>query len=57
LLARRRDPGALARLNALVAGLYQLSAAEFEHILNTFPLIPQTERDEAHRVFSATTRR
>jgi hypothetical protein len=57
LLARRRDPTALARLNARVAGLYQLSAAEFEHILSTFPLIPQTERDEALRLFSATTQR
>jgi hypothetical protein len=57
LLARRRDSMALARLNARVAGLYQLSAAEFEHILDTFPLIPRTERDEALRLFSATTQR
>ena len=40
LLARRRDPAALARLNARVAELYQLTAAEFAHVLTTFPLIP-----------------
>ena len=37
LLARRRDPIALARLNARVASLYQLSTAEFEHILDSAP--------------------
>ena len=51
LLARRRDPAALARLNARVAGLYQLSTAEFAHILGTFPLIPREERDAALRLF------
>jgi hypothetical protein len=39
LLARRRDLEAFARLNARVAELYQLSVAEFEHILATFPLV------------------
>jgi hypothetical protein len=47
LLARRPDPTASARLQALVAALYRLSAAEFEHILGTFPLIPRQERDAA----------
>jgi hypothetical protein len=37
----------LARLNALVAGIYQLTEAEFAHVLGTFPLVPQNERDEA----------
>ena len=37
LLARRPDATALARLNARVAELYQLSVEEFEHILATFP--------------------
>ena len=32
LLARRTDSAAFARLNAEVARLYQLSAAEFEHV-------------------------
>jgi len=57
LLARRRDPSALARLNARVAGLYQLSAAEFEHILDSFPLIAREERDEALALFRQSTQR
>ena len=57
LLAGRRDPRALARLNARVAELYQLSADEFTHILDTFPLIPREERDEALRAFKESTQR
>jgi hypothetical protein len=57
LLVRRRDVSALARLNARVAELYQLSGAEFEHILSTFPLIPVIERQEALRVFLGKTPR
>jgi hypothetical protein len=34
-------------LNAIVAGVYQLSEAEFAHVLGTFPLMPQEERDAA----------
>ncbi len=45
LLARRDDAEAFARLNARVAELYQLSAAEFEHVLSTFPLIPIEHRE------------
>lgn len=52
-LARRPDPAASARLQALVAALYRLSAAEFEHILGTFPLIPRQERDAALRGYLA----
>jgi hypothetical protein len=57
LLSRRADPSALARLNARVAELYQLSATEFEHVLETFPLIPIEERRETLRVFATETRR
>ena len=46
-LARHRDAAAFARLNALVAQLYQLSAAEFKHVLSTFPLIQLAERNAA----------
>jgi hypothetical protein len=53
-LARRlsRRPGrsagdAAASLNACVASLYQLSRAEFAHVLDTFPLIPRDARDRA----------
>ncbi|MBZ5557313.1 MAG: N-6 DNA methylase [Acidobacteriia bacterium] len=52
LLSRRPDPSALARLNARVAELYQLSVAEFEHVLETFPLIPSEERKLALSLFS-----
>ncbi len=51
LLARRRDASASARLNATVAALYQLSAAEFDYILATFPLVPRDERDATLREF------
>jgi hypothetical protein len=54
LLARRRDDAAFARLNARVARLYQLSAAEFDHILDTFPLIPIAQRREALRMLVET---
>jgi Eco57I restriction-modification methylase len=50
-LARRPDRAALATLNARVAELYQLGAGEFEHILDTFPLIAAGERQEALNVF------
>ncbi len=50
-LGRRHDPAALARLNAQVARLYQLSREEFEHVVGTFPLIPRAERDQALREF------
>jgi hypothetical protein len=55
LLARRPDIAALARLNARVAALYQLSAQEFEHILTTFPLIPMSERQATLKIFLGET--
>ena len=39
-------------MQALVARLYGLSAADFEHILRTFPLIPQRVRDAALTSFA-----
>ncbi|HEY1911468.1 MAG TPA: N-6 DNA methylase [Vicinamibacterales bacterium] len=50
-LARRSRLEAQAMLNAHVAHLYQLDAAEFEHILQTFPLIPAGERTLAMNCF------
>ena len=47
VLARRDDPNVFARLNARVAELYQLTADEFEHVLRTFPLIPEATRAHA----------
>ena len=47
-----RDEGLTApRLNARVAQLYQLSRQEFEHVLATFPLIRQADRDAALKCF------
>lgn len=37
----------LARLNARVAALFQLSPDEFAHVVSTFPLIPLEERNQA----------
>ena len=51
ILARRSNPLALARLNARVAQLYQLSVSEFEFVLSTFPLVPVDERNAALREF------
>ena len=51
LLSRRDDANAVARLNASVAQLYQLSVEEFEHVLTTFPLVPKQARDEALKLF------
>ena len=57
LLARRHDPLVMARLQARVAHLYQLSAAEFAHVVGTFPLIPQAERDAALEQFATEAQR
>jgi hypothetical protein len=57
LLARGADEAASARLQALVAGLYQLSVNEFEHVLSTFPLIAKEEREAARRAFATETQR
>ena len=57
LLARRPDATALARLNARVAELYQLSVEEFEYILETFPLIPLEQRRETLSAFATETQR
>ena len=51
LLRMRPDAEALARLNALVARLYRLSDAELAHVLRTFPLVPEQERDAVQRAF------
>jgi hypothetical protein len=54
MLARRDDPRLLARLNAIVASLYQLSAGEFAHVLDSFPLVSREERERARRLFGRT---
>lgn len=57
VLARRWNADAFARLNARVAALYQLSPAEFEYVLGTFPLIAEGVRAASLRRFVETTRR
>ena len=51
-LSRRDDSAVEARLNALVATLYQLTPEEFRHVLSTFPLIPEKERSDAMTEFA-----
>jgi hypothetical protein len=51
LCLRRRDED-LARLQALVASSYELTVPQFAHVLDTFPLIPETERRAAFEAFT-----
>ena len=44
LLARRHDEHAFVRLQLLAADLYQLTVAEFGHVVGTFPLFPEETR-------------
>jgi hypothetical protein len=34
-------PDAFARLNAIVAALYQLTPEQYQHVVNSFPLLPE----------------
>lgn len=45
------DRDAAAAHQALAARVYGLTAAEFEHVLGTFPLVDRTDRDLALQVF------
>jgi hypothetical protein len=54
VLTRGHDAPAFARLNALVARLYQLDATEFAHVLGTFRLIEQADREAMKREFTLT---
>jgi hypothetical protein len=51
LQARAVDPVSAARLDAVVAQLYQLTADEFAHVLSTFPLVDRAERDATLQMF------
>ena len=50
-LSRRDDRAAWAQLQARVARLYQLTPAEFAHVLGTFPLIAKEDRDAAYNTY------
>ena len=43
--------GEYAQLQASVARLYGLNQADFEHILGTFPLIPDDVKENVLREF------
>jgi hypothetical protein len=51
---KRVDRRAWASLNARVAGLYQLTPAEFRYVLDTFPLVAVEDRDAAWQTYEAT---
>jgi hypothetical protein len=53
-LSRDADVETRARHQALAARCYELTAAEFEHVLSTFPLIERAERDRALAKFVDT---
>jgi hypothetical protein len=55
LAAAPSDGAAAARLQASVAHLYGLTSIEFQHILDTFPLIPEAERAAAMNRFMASS--
>jgi hypothetical protein len=49
-------PGTASRLQAAVARLYGLTASEFDHVLSTFPLVPEDERRRAAQAFADVSR-
>ncbi len=57
LMRRTTHREGLARLNALVARLYQLTDDEFRRVLETFPLIERAERARALDAFVRMPRR
>ncbi len=52
LLSRRDNRDAWLRLQTRAAELYQLTATEFAHVLNTFPLIAIEHRNAAHDAYA-----
>jgi hypothetical protein len=52
-LRHGHDTAAFARLNAIVARLYQLREPELERVLETFPLVERRDLDDVLRRFRA----
>jgi hypothetical protein len=52
VVATPSDAQATAGIHAAVAHLYQLGSSDFEHVLDTFPLVPVSERRAALSLFS-----
>jgi hypothetical protein len=51
LLRAPSDRDAVAHLHARAARLYRLDRPQFQHVLDTFPLVPRTDRDAAMAAF------
>jgi hypothetical protein len=47
------DQPAYARLNAVAARLYGLTAAQYRHVVSSFPLLPEALRAECIATFSS----
>jgi hypothetical protein len=52
-LAHGASDDVTVRMNARVAAVYQLSSAEFRHLLDTFPLVDARLRDRMLECFEA----
>jgi phage I-like protein len=50
-----RSPQAMAALQAAVAWLYGLTRDEFASVLESFPLVAQSERQMAAAIFATST--
>jgi len=48
-------PGAYARLNAIAAGLYELSHEQYAHVVGSFPLLPDRLRSLCSTVYEQAT--
>ncbi len=55
LLSRRDDRGAWIRLQVLAAQLYQLTRPEVAHVLSTFPLVAEQDRDAVREAYAAAS--
>jgi len=51
VMTTRTSERTIAEIQAAVAHLYQLSSADFQHVLETFPLVPLGERRAAMECF------
>ena len=56
-LSRSASSGGMSRVQALAARAFELSADEFRHVLSTFPLVPDSEREEAFSEFRGFAQR
>jgi hypothetical protein len=57
LLSRGNDRNAWIRLQLISARLYQLTPSEFAHVMSTFPLVAEEDRNAAKQIYEATEAR